>query len=76
MKQFAEEPKEIKILDENGEVLLAKDNEHHFFEASWMHKYNGKYYSPILPAIHISSVMPLETILMAHLPIKEESSNP
>lgn len=44
MKQFAEEPKEIKILDENGKALLAADNNRRFFEASWMHKYNGKYY--------------------------------
>ena len=44
MTQFAEEPREIKILDENGKVLLAGDNNHRFFEASWMHKYNGKYY--------------------------------
>lgn len=44
MKQLAEEPKEIKILDENGQELLAGDNERRFFEASWMHKYNGKYY--------------------------------
>jgi hypothetical protein len=44
MKQFAEEPKEIKILDENGKELLAGDNDRRFFEASWMHKYNGKYY--------------------------------
>ena len=44
MKQFAEEPKEIKILDENGAVLLAGDHNRRFFEASWMHKYNGKYY--------------------------------
>jgi hypothetical protein len=44
MKQFAEEPKEIKILDENGNILLAGDNDRRFFEASWMHKYNGKYY--------------------------------
>jgi beta-xylosidase len=44
MKQFAEEPKEIKILDENGDVLLAGDHDRRFFEASWMHKYNGKYY--------------------------------
>ncbi len=44
MKQLAEEPKEIKILDENGEVLLAGDNNRRFFEASWVHKYNGKYY--------------------------------
>jgi hypothetical protein len=44
MKEFAEEPKEIKILDENGEEILAGDNKRRFFEASWVHKYNGKYY--------------------------------
>jgi hypothetical protein len=44
MKEFAEEPKEIKILDKNGKELLAGDNEHRFFEGPWMHKYNGKYY--------------------------------
>lgn len=44
MKQFAEEPKEILILDENGKPLLAGDNERRFFEASWVHKYNGNYY--------------------------------
>lgn len=44
LKQFAETPKEIQILDENGRPLLAGDNDRRFFEASWMHKYNGKYY--------------------------------
>jgi beta-xylosidase len=44
MLQMAEAPKEITILDENGKALLAGDNERRFFEASWMHKYNGKYY--------------------------------
>ena len=44
MKQFAESVKEIIITDENGNPLLAGDNERRFFEASWMHKYNGKYY--------------------------------
>lgn len=44
MKEFAEEPKEIKILDENGKPLVAGDNKRRFFEASWVHKYNGKYY--------------------------------
>ncbi len=42
--EFAEKPKEIEITDENGDLLLAGDNERRFFEASWMHKYNGKYY--------------------------------
>ena len=40
---FAESPRPIFVVDENGEPLKA-DNPHRFFEASWMHKYNGKYY--------------------------------
>jgi hypothetical protein len=44
MLQFADEPKDIVILDENGNPLLAKDTERRFFEAAWIHKYNGKYY--------------------------------
>ena len=42
--EFAESPKEIEILDENGELLLAGDTDRRFFEASWMHKYKEKYY--------------------------------
>ncbi len=42
--QFAEPVKEIVIIDENGKPLLAGDNDRRFFEAAWMHKYNGKYY--------------------------------
>ncbi|MCP9753465.1 glycoside hydrolase family 43 protein [Ferruginibacter sp. HRS2-29] len=42
--QFAEEPHDVVILDEKGNVLLQGDNDRRFFEASWMHKYNGKYY--------------------------------
>ena len=44
MLEFAEEPKALIILDENGKPLTAGDNGRRFFEASWMHKYNGKYY--------------------------------
>lgn len=44
MKEFSEEPKELEILDENSNILVAGDNDRRFFEASWMHKYNGKYY--------------------------------
>lgn len=44
MKSFAEAVREIIILDEQGRPLLAEDNDRRFFEASWMHKYNGKYY--------------------------------
>ena len=44
MQQFAAPVTEITILDEYGNPLKANDNERRFFEASWMHKYNGKYY--------------------------------
>ena len=43
VQQFAEAPREVVVLDENGEPMKAGDP-HRFFEASWMHKYNGKYY--------------------------------
>jgi hypothetical protein len=44
MLEFAEGPKDIVILDEKGEVIKGGDHDKRFFEASWMHKYNGKYY--------------------------------
>lgn len=43
MLQFAETPRPVLIINENGEPLKANDP-HRFFEASWVHKYNGKYY--------------------------------
>ena len=44
MLQYAEPIKEIKILDSAGQALQGKDHNRRFFEASWMHKYKGKYY--------------------------------
>lgn len=44
MKSFKENPVMIKILDENGDPILAKDEDRRYFEGPWMHKYNGKYY--------------------------------
>lgn len=44
MLHFDEPVKEIKILDKDGNPLLGGDHDRRFFEASWMHKYNGKYY--------------------------------
>ena len=44
MMEFAEEPRDVVILDENGKPLTQGDTERRFFEASWLHKYNGKYY--------------------------------
>ena len=43
MLQFAEDPRPVIILGEDGQPLKAGDP-HRFFEASWMHKYNGKFY--------------------------------
>ncbi len=43
MLEFAEEPRDVVILDEGGKPLTQGDP-HRFFEASWMHKYMGKYY--------------------------------
>ncbi len=43
MLQFAEDPRPVLVVDDNGNPLKA-DDPHRFFEASWMHKYNDKYY--------------------------------
>jgi hypothetical protein len=42
--EFAETPKDVVILDESGNPLLQGDTDRRFFEASWMHKHNGRYY--------------------------------
>lgn len=44
MKHFEGTVKEITILDPQGQPILASDNNRRFFEASWMHKHNGRYY--------------------------------
>ncbi|HEU4591311.1 MAG TPA: glycoside hydrolase family 43 protein [Steroidobacteraceae bacterium] len=44
MVEFAEKPKDLKILDENGKPVLSGDHARRFFEASWMHKHKGNYY--------------------------------
>lgn len=41
---FSETAKDVVIIDEKGHPLLQGDHDRRFFEASWMHKYNGKYY--------------------------------
>jgi len=44
MLQFAEEPRAVVILDKDGTPIKAGDTPRRFFEAPWIHKYNGKYY--------------------------------
>ena len=44
MLQFAEAPKDVQIIDGGGVPLLGTDTNRRFFEAAWVHKFNGKYY--------------------------------
>lgn len=44
MRSFSSSPKEIIIQDEDGNSLIAGDNNRRYFEGPWMHKYNEKYY--------------------------------
>ncbi|KAJ5630504.1 Xylosidase/arabinosidase [Penicillium longicatenatum] len=45
MLSFAGPPRELQILaPETGELIQADDHDRRFFEAAWMHKYNGTYY--------------------------------
>ena len=44
MLSFDGPPEEVSIIDEEGRPLLASDNARRFFEAAWLHKYNGIYY--------------------------------
>lgn len=42
--EFAEEPKNVVILNKQGKELLQGDHEKRFFEGPWMHYYRGLYY--------------------------------
>lgn len=44
MLKFDGAVKELQILDPAGKPILGKDHDRRFFEAPWIHKYNGKYY--------------------------------
>ncbi|MGL1892497.1 MAG: glycoside hydrolase family 43 protein [Spirochaetaceae bacterium] len=44
MEEFSEKPIELKILDDNGNLLLSGNEDARYFEGPWLHKYNGKYY--------------------------------
>lgn len=44
MKQFAEAPRAVVIVDQQGRELRADDHDRRYFEGPWMHKYRGKYY--------------------------------
>lgn len=44
MLEFDEAPRDVLILDEDGEPIKAGDHEKRFFEAAWVHKYKDTYY--------------------------------
>ncbi|MNN08375.1 Xylosidase/arabinosidase [compost metagenome] len=44
MLSFKSAPQEISIVDEDGNPLLAGDEDRRYFEGPWVHKYNGNYY--------------------------------
>lgn len=44
MLTFKSAPQEISIVDEDGNPLLAGDEDRRYFEGPWVHKYNGYYY--------------------------------
>jgi beta-xylosidase len=44
MLNFKENPQEISIVDEEGNPILAGDEERRYFEGPWVHKYKGNYY--------------------------------
>ncbi len=44
MKEMSEAPRNVQILDANGKILLSEDHDRRFFEAAFVHQYQGKYY--------------------------------
>jgi beta-xylosidase len=44
MKEMAEAPRDVQIVDAKGNVLLSEDHDRRFFEAAFVHQYQGKYY--------------------------------
>ncbi|MCR4590527.1 MAG: glycoside hydrolase family 43 protein [Lachnospiraceae bacterium] len=44
MTRFVSKPKNLTILDENGDPIKASDEDRRYFEGPWVHKFKGKYY--------------------------------
>ena len=44
MVEFAEPLRDIEVLNPDGSPILAGDLDKRFFEAAWLHVYQGKYY--------------------------------
>lgn len=44
MRSFEGEVRGVRIVDGEGALLAADDHDRRFFEAAWVHKYDGTYY--------------------------------
>lgn len=44
MRSFEGDVRQLVINDTDGKPILARNHDRRFFEAAWMHKYQGKYY--------------------------------
>ncbi len=44
MRGLAEPVRDVRIVDADGKAITAGDTARRFFEAAWVHRYNGKYY--------------------------------
>jgi len=44
MLHFDGTPQDVQLVDKDGKPLLTKDHDRRFFEGSFMHKFNNKYY--------------------------------
>ncbi len=44
MKSFAEPPRDLVVVDEQGRPLRASDRTRRYFEGPWLHRYQGRYY--------------------------------
>ncbi len=44
MLEFSEAPRDVQLLNRNGQPLLEGEKDRRFFEASWVHKYRDRYY--------------------------------
>lgn len=44
MRGFAEAPRDVAIVDQDGRPITAGDNARRFFEAAWLHHRDGTYY--------------------------------
>ena len=70
MKSIIEDPKQVSIHDENGDLLTVGDNDRRYFEAPWMHDLKENIIFHTQQEILIKLLMQLVIVHMAHSLIK------